>query len=395
MEQFTYYAPTKVIFGKGKENEVGNEIKKSGGTRVFVVYGGQSARKSGLLDRVEKSLEEAGLEYKTLGGVKPNPRLSLARQGVKEAIDFKADFLLAVGGGSVIDTAKSIAHGIANPDTDIWDFWTKKAPLTRSTPVACILTISAAGSEMSDSAVLTNEETGQKRGLSTEFNRVKFAILNPELTFTLPRYQVGCGVVDIMMHTMDRYFTDLTGCQNDLTDEIAEALLRTVIKNGAKAMEDKTDYHAMSEIMWAGSLSHNGLTGLGAPMDFTPHRLGHSLSAIFDVAHGASLCTMWAHWARYVKHLDVARFARFARNVWGLDADDEETLADMGIDRTEEFFRSIDMPTCFTELGIGIQDEEGIKKLVDRCFYEPGQSFGKLLPMKEEYIYPIYMAANK
>ena len=198
-----------------------------------------------------------------------------------------------------------------------------------------------------------------------------------------------------MMHTMDRYFTDLTGCQNDLTDEIAEALLRTVIKNGAKAMEDKTDYHAMSEIMWAGSLSHNGLTGLGAPMDFTPHRLGHSLSAIFDVAHGASLCTMWAHWARYVKHLDVARFARFAKNVWGLDADDEETLADMGIDRTEEFFRSIDMPTCFTELGIGIQDEEGIKKLVERCFYEPGQSFGKLLPMKEEYIYPIYMAANK
>ena len=395
MEQFVYYAPTKVIFGKGKEEEVGNEIKKAGGSKVYVVYGGQSARKSGLLDRVEKSLEEAGLEYRTLGGVKPNPRLSLAREGVKDSIEFGTDFLLAVGGGSVIDTAKAIAHGTANPDTDIWDFWTKKAPLTKSLPVSCILTIAAAGSEMSDSAVLTNEETGQKRGLSTEFNRVKFAILNPELTYTLPRYQVGCGVVDIMMHTMDRYFTDLTGCENDLTDEIAEALLRTVIKNGAKAMQDKTDYHAMSEIMWAGSLSHNGLTGLGAPMDFTSHRLGHSLSAIYDVAHGASLSTMWPHWARYVKHLDVKRFARFARNVWGLECDDEDKLADMGIDRTEEFFKSIDMPTCFTELGIGVVDEDALQALVDRCFYVPGQSFGKLLPMSEEHIYPIYVAANK
>ena len=395
MQQFNYYTPTKVIFGKGRENEVGDELKKDGAKKAYVVYGGGSVKRSGLLDRVEKSLKDKNIEYRMIGGVKPNPRLSLAREGVEEATAFGADFILAVGGGSVIDTAKGIAHGVANPDIDIWDFWEGKEKVQKSIPVGVILTISAAGSEMSDSAVLTNEETGVKRGLSTDFNRPKFAIMNPELTFTLPDYQVGCGIVDIMMHTMDRYFTDLDGCQNDLTDEIAEALLRTVIENGRIASKNKEDYHAMSEIMWAGSLSHNGLTGLGAPMDFSTHRLGHSLSATFDVAHGASLSTMWPHWANYVKNRDIERFARFARNVWGITEGSDEELANKGIEATTEYFRSINMPTNFSELGIGVQDEESLRKLTNKCFYVKGTKVGKLLPLTEEDIYPIYVSANK
>lgn len=395
MQKFDYYTPTKVIFGKGREAEVGTEMKKDGAKKAYIVYGGGSVKRSGLLDRVEEALKAENIEYKMIGGVKPNPRLSLAREGVEDAKAFGADFILAVGGGSVIDTAKGIAHGVANPDVDIWDFWEGKKKVEKSLPVGVILTISAAGSEMSNSAVLTNEETGVKRGLSTDFNRPKFAIMNPELTFTLPDYQVGCGIVDIMMHTMDRYFTDLSECQNDLTDEIAEALLRTVIKNGKVAAKNKEDYHAMSEIMWAGSLSHNGLTGLGAPMDFATHRLGHSLSAKFDVAHGASLSTMWPHWANYVKHKDIDRFARYAKNVWGITEGTKEELADKGIEATAEFFRSINMPTNFTELGIGIQDEESLRELTDRCFYVKGTKVGKLIPLTEEDIYPIYVSANK
>lgn len=395
MQKFDYYTPTKVIFGKGREAEVGTEMKKDGAKKAYIVYGGGSVKRSGLLDRVEEALKAENIEYKMLGGVKPNPRLSLAREGVEDAKAFGADFILAVGGGSVIDTGKAIAHGVANPDVDIWDFWEGKKKVEKSLPVGVILTISAAGSEMSNSAVLTNEETGVKRGLSTDFNRPKFAIMNPELTFTLPDYQVGCGIVDIMMHTMDRYFTDLSECQNDLTDEIAEALLRTVIKNGKVAAKNKEDYHAMSEIMWAGSLSHNGLTGLGSPMDFATHRLGHSLSAKFDVAHGASLSTMWPHWANYVKHKDIDRFARYAKNVWGITEGTKEELADKGIEATAEFFRSINMPTNFTELGIGIQDEESLRELTDRCFYVKGTKVGKLIPLTEEDIYPIYVSANK
>ena len=229
----------------------------------------------------------------TVGGVKPNPRLSFAREAVKKSIEFGTDFVLAVGGGSVIDTSKAVAHGTANPDTDIWEFWSKKQTVKRSLPVGVVLTLAAAGSETSDSAVLTNEETKIKRGLSTDFNRPAFAIMNPELTYTLPKYQVGCGIVDIMMHTLDRYFTQTEN--NELTDEIAEGLLRTVIRNGAIAIKDSHDYNAMSEIMWAGSLSHNGITGLGAEKDFAVHQLGHELSAKFDIAHGASLSAVWEH----------------------------------------------------------------------------------------------------
>lgn len=256
MRDFTYYVPTEILFGRGAEADTAKEIRKFGGSRVLVVTGGGSVERSGLLARIERGLDEAGLAHEVFRGAKPNPRLSHAREGVQRALAMKADFILAVGGGSTIDTAKGIAHGAANPGTDIWDFWCGKAALERSTPVGVVLTISAAGSETSNSAVLTNEENGQKRGLGHDLNRPAFAVMDPELTLTLPVYQVACGVVDIMMHTLDRYFNPVW--DNDLTDGIAEALLRTVIENGRRAVADKSDYHAMSELMWCGSVSHNG-----------------------------------------------------------------------------------------------------------------------------------------
>ena len=234
MQLFEFHSPTEVVFGKNTEEKTAEKIRKYGGSRVLIVYGGGSVVKSGLLGRIERNLQGANISYKLLGGVRPNPHLAFAKDGIKEAIHFGADFILAVGGGSVIDTAKGIAHGVANPGVDIWDFWTEKLFVTESLPVGVVLTISAAGSETSDSAVLHNDDTGAKIGLSTEFNRPKFAIMNPELTFTLPKFQIACGIVDIMMHTLDRYFTLTEG--NQITDEIAESVLRVVIQNGKKAM---------------------------------------------------------------------------------------------------------------------------------------------------------------
>ena len=297
MQAFEFYCPTKIYFGKGAEAKVGEAVKHFGGTKVFIVYGGHSAVKSGLIARIEQTLTDAGLEHMSFGGVQPNPRLSHAREGVQKALAFGADFILGVGGGSVMDTSKAIAHGVANPETDIWDFWSKKAALTKTSKLGAVLTISAAGSETSDSAVLTNDETTLKRGLNTDLQRPLFAIMDPELTYTLPRYQVGCGVVDIMMHTLERYFNP-GHPSNRMTDEIAEGLLRTVIDAGRVAMQDSHNYDAMSEIMWAGSLSHNNLTGLGGVKDFSVHQFGHELSGMFDAAHGATLSVMWPQWAR-------------------------------------------------------------------------------------------------
>ena len=266
MQKFTYYAPTEVVFGKDTENEVGTLVKKYGGTKALIVYGGGSVVRSGLLERVKKALIEAGVSYAEWGGVQPNPRLSHAQAGCEFAAKENVDFILAVGGGSSIDTAKAIAHGGANPGTNLWDIWTKKITVENVFPVGVILTISAAGSEMSDSAVLTNEEIGKKSGFGTPKNRPKFAIMNPELTYTLPKYQIACGIADIMMHTLERYF--IPNQHNRLTDEIAEGVLRTMIAYGPVAVENPSDYDAMSEIMWCGSISHNDLTGLGRGKDF-------------------------------------------------------------------------------------------------------------------------------
>ena len=275
MQSFVQYTPTEIVFGKNTEELVGEKVKRWGGTKVLIVYGGGSVIRSGLLERVEKSLAKEGIAYAHLGGVKPNPRLALAEEGVRKAVDEKVDFVLAVGGGSAIDTAKAIAHGAARPECKLWDLWMKKEPLGNSLPIGCVLTIAAAGSETSGSAVLTNEEINRKDSISTELNRPKFAIMNPELTYTLPKYQIACGIVDIMMHTLERYF--IPNQKNQMTDEIAEALLRVTVENGRKAMKNPCDYDAMSEIMWCGSLSHNDITGLGrGAKDFSVHKFGHA-----------------------------------------------------------------------------------------------------------------------
>ena len=393
MQAFEFYCPTKIYFGKGAEARVGEAVKHFGGTKVFIVYGGHSAVKSGLIARIEQTLTDAGLEHMSFGGVQPNPRLSHAREGVQKALAFGADFILGVGGGSVMDTSKAIAHGVANPETDIWDFWSKKAALTKTSKLGAVLTISAAGSETSDSAVLTNDETTLKRGLNTDLQRPLFAIMDPELTYTLPRYQVGCGVVDIMMHTLERYFNP-GHPSNRMTDEIAEGLLRTVIDAGRVAMQDSHNYDAMSEIMWAGSLSHNGLTGLGGNKDFAPHQLGHALSEKFDVYHGESLTAIWSSWARYVLDTDVSRFARFARNVWGVEAADDKEAALAGIAAQKAFFRSIGMPVRIPALSCGRQDEAGLADLASRCSYGRTRTIGTFRVLGYDDILAIYQLAN-
>ena len=393
MHEFSYCVPTEVLFGAGTSARVGEMAKKYGAKRVLVVYGGGSAVKSGLLDKVCAALAAEDIAYQTLGGVQPNPRVSLARQGVKLALSMQADLILAVGGGSVIDTCKAIAHGTANPETDIWEFWKRRVPLTKSMPVGVVLTIPAAGSETSDSAVLTNWEESEKRGLSTQFNRPAFSILDPVLTATLPKKQVSCGIVDIMMHTFDRYFNPIT--DNDVTDELAEALLRVVIRHAPAAFASPADTAAMSEIMWAGSISHNGLTGLGGAKDFAPHQLGHALSEKFDVYHGESLSAIWSSWAEYVMPTNPARFARFAEKVWGITEGSELEKAKAGIEAVKAFFRSISMPVCIGELSCGTQPEEGIEDLALRCSYQKTRSIGSFRALSYDDIYAIYHAANQ
>ena len=393
MQSFQYYIKTNVVFGEGSVCRTAELVKKHGGSRVLVVYGGGSAKRSGLLDRVFALLDEALLPYDSIGGVQPNPRVELAREGVKRAVEFRADLILAVGGGSVIDTAKAIAHGAANPETDIWEFWKRREVLTRSTPVGVILTIPAAGSETSDSAVLTNEQEQEKRGLNTDLNRPAFAILDPKLAMTLPPRQVSCGVTDILMHTLDRYFTPAD--DNELTDALAEALLRVVIRNGPKVVENENDLHAMSEIMWCGSVSHNGLTGLGAPREFTTHQLGHALSEKFDAIHGETLSAMWGSWARYVWETKPARFARFARNVWDVDDVDADEAAMLGIEATENFFRSLHMPVSLGELkDVGVQSEEGLQELALRCSYQKTRTIGSFRVLGYDDMLEIYRLAN-
>ena len=395
MQAFIQYTPTEIIFGKGTQERTGEFLKKYKGQSVFLVYGGGSIKDTGLYDNILKQLEEESISVCTFGGVKPNPLLSHACEGIKKAIEHKADFILAVGGGSVIDTAKAIAIGAANPQIDIWKVWKREENFSTILPVGVVLTIAAAGSETSQSAVLTNSNTGEKRGFTNELMRPCFAIMNPELIYTLSKYQVGCGITDIMMHTLDRYFSKAEG--NDLTDEIAAALMRTVIRYAEKLIENPSDYDAASEIMWCGSLSHNGLTGLGRPMDFSVHQLGHELGGQFDVAHGAALATMWASWARYCYKEDEARFAQYGRKVWNIDRDGDksnEDVAKEAIQRTEEFFAKIGMPTCFSELGIGKQKDEILEEMATKCVFYGKRLIGNFKELDKEDIMKIYKMAN-
>ena len=355
MNDFTFRAPTEIVFGRGVEERTG-ELAAKYGKRALLVYGKGSVVRSGLLSVIESSLSGAGVEYEGFGGAQANPTLEHAEEGVKKALSFGADIIIGIGGGSAIDTAKAIAHGAANPDCALWDIWTRKTPLTKSLPVGAVLTIPAAGSEMSDSAVLTNTAIGKKAGLGTQFNRCRFAVMNPERAATLPPYQLAAGVTDIMMHTMERYFIPDVKC--DLTDEIAEGLLRAVIRNGAIIVKDPTDYDAMAEVYWASSLSHNNLTECGRGKDFSVHKLGHALSARYGTTHGASLAAVWGSWAESLYRDCPQRFARFARNVWGAEETDDVAAAKAGIERTVGFFRSIGMPTSLSELNAGIGEAD-------------------------------------
>ena len=394
MQSFVQYTPTKVVFGKDTQKEAGKLVSELGATKVFLVYGGGSVIRSGLLDEIKKSLDEEHISYEEFGGVKPNPRLSFAREGVEKAIAFGAELILAVGGGSAIDTAKGIAIGAANPGTDIWEFWKNKKELKKALPVGTVLTISAAGSEMSNSAVLTDEETQDKSGIGSDLIRPKFAIMNPELTYTLPKYQLTCGIVDIFMHTIERYFTPVHG--NELTDEIAEGLMRTLIRNAAKAYENQEDYDAMSEIMWCGSLSHNGLTECGRGKDFSVHKFGHALSAKYDVAHGASLAAVWGAWAKYQYDEETVlwRFARFAEKVWGITEGSDHKRATEGIERTVAFFHSLGMPTSLHELDILNPSDEDLRALSMDATQQDTVKLSRIRKLGAQEVYEIYQMAR-
>lgn len=392
MFNFEYYAPTDVYFGKGTADNVGECVQKYGGTKVLIHYGGGSVVKSGLLDRVKTSLEEAGIPYTELGGVVPNPHLSKVYEGIKLCREENVDFLLAVGGGSVIDSAKAIGYGLAN-DGDVWDFFEHTRTAEACMPVGCVLTIAAAGSEMSSGCVITKEDENKKRAYDSDLSRPKFAVLDPELTMTLPDYQTACGCTDMMMHTEERYFTN--GGTMEITDSIAEGLMRTVLRNARILADDPENYDARAEVMWAGSLAHNGLTGCGNDGgDFATHMLEHEIGGMFDVAHGAGLAAVWPSWARYVYRDCLPRFRRFAVNVMGVEeAGSDEEIALAGIEAVEDFYHSIGMPVNMRELGIEPTDEQ-IREMARRCSAAVGGQIGSAKVLRESDMVRIYEMAR-
>lgn len=392
MRSFEYFAPTKVIFGKDSHLQIGDILKKENCHKVLIHYGGKSAVASGLIDEVSGCLTDAGIDFVTLGGVVPNPRLSKVREGIELCKKENVDFILAVGGGSVIDSAKAIGYGVANPWTDVWNFYLKTEVPTACLPIGVIPTIAASGSEMSNSSVITNEDGWLKRGAAKcDLCRPKFALMNPKLTYSLPQYQTESGCVDILMHTMERYFVNIETME--ITDSISESLMQTVIYNARILMREPDNYTARAEIMWAGSLSHNGLTGCGTGGgDWACHQLEHELGGLYDVTHGAGLAAIWGSWARYVYDVNPERFAQFATNVFDIPCGlDFEKTARAGIEAMEDFFRSIKMPVSLHELGLDLDDQQ-IHELAFKCSYEDTRTIGvfKQLNMKDmEKIYTL------
>ena len=372
MEQFHFYSPTEFVFGKGMESEAGKMVKKYGGSKALVHYGSQSAVKSGLLDRVIASLKAEGIEAMTLGGVKPNPRDTLVREGIELCRAEGIDFILAVGGGSVIDSSKAISAGFYY-DGDFWDLYEKKSPLTKTIPVGTVLTIAAAGSEGSGSSVITKEDGMLKRCLTSDLYRPKFSILNPELTYTLPAYQTACGITDIMAHIFERYFTISTDVE--CTDRLCEALLLTMIKEGPVAVKNPTDYGARANIMWAGTVAHNDIVGSGRNQDWNSHALEHELSGLYDCAHGAGLAVIMPAWMEYVYPANVMRFCEVATRVWGIQMDFEhpENTAMAGIKAFKNFLSGIGMPVSFKEIGA---KKEDIPTLVEKLGIGDGTRAG-------------------
>ncbi len=389
MHDFVYYTPTRVFFGKNAEENIGRELKSFGATKVLVHFGGGSARRSGLLDKVEKQLQDAGLPYAELGGVEPNPKIGKVREGIDFCKKEGVDFILAVGGGSVLDSSKAIALGLEQGG-DPWEmFMTGKIPDKRI-PIGAVITISAAGSEMSNSCVISNPDEHLKRSLNSDINRPQVAFMNPENTFTVSPYQTACGVVDIMMHTLERYFCDSPTAEP--TDSIAEAVLTSTIDAGRRAMADPEDYDARATLMWCSSLSHNNLTGVGRNFWFVCHKLEHDISGWFDnVAHGAGLAVVFPAWAKYEYKNDPKRFARFARKVWGVVNDDDEAAALEGIEKTKSFFRELGMPVTMAELGV---TPDWYEKIASYTTDFDKKTIVSYTPLNTERIMEIYRLAE-
>jgi alcohol dehydrogenase YqhD (iron-dependent ADH family) len=391
MLNFDFRSPTYFVFGKDRENSAGEYVKRFGGTKVLIHFGGGSVVRSKLLERVENSLKAANIPYVTLGGVQPNPRDTLVYEGIKLVRDEKVDFILAVGGGSVIDSAKAISVG-ALYDGDFWDFYDEKAVPVKALPVATVLTIAAAGSEGSPSAVITKDEGGFKRGLTSELVRPVFSIMNPALTETLPPYQTACGITDIMAHVFERYFTNTKDVET--TDRLCEAVLLAVINEAPKVIKNPGDYEARANIMWAGTVAHNDIVGVGRDQDWNSHGIEHELSGLYDVAHGAGLAVVMPAWMQYVYKHDIMRFCQMATRIWGIDMNfsDPEITAIEGIRAFRRFLKSIGMPESFEDLGA---KESDIPVLVEK---HPVSKYGKtggFVALTPEDVANIYRASMK
>ncbi|MBH1940440.1 iron-containing alcohol dehydrogenase [Mobilitalea sibirica] len=388
MNNFTFYSPTYFVFGKNTENEAGHYVKRFGGNKVLIHYGGGSVVRSGLLDRVKASLNKENIKFVELGGVKPNPRSGLVYEGIELCRKEGVDFILAVGGGSAIDSAKAIAAGVVY-EGDFWDFYEGK-PVTKALKVGTVLTIAAAGSEGSGDTVITKEEGMLKRGAGGEALRPVFSILNPELTQTLPAYQTACGATDIMAHVFERYFTNTK--EVEVTDRLCEAVLMTMIKEVPRVIKDPNNYEARANIMWAGMVAHNNLVGVGREQDWASHGIEHELSALYDVAHGAGLAVVFPAWMTYVMKHDINRFAQIAVRVWGCQmnfANPEETAKE-GIERLKKFLTSIGMPINFEQLGA---KEEDIPQMVEKMGLGENGTIGSFVPLKNKDIEAIYRLA--
>jgi alcohol dehydrogenase len=387
MNNFNFFSPTFFAFGKGRENEAGNLVKRFGGTRVLIHYGSGSVVKSGLLDRVKKSLTTGGIFFTELGGVVPNPRSGLVYEGIDICKKENIDFILAVGGGSAIDSAKAIAIG-ALYEGDFWDFYTGKR-IEKALPVATILTLTAAGSEGSTGTVITHENGMLKRSANSDLIRPVFSILNPELTCTLPAYQTAAGAADMMAHVMERYFTNTK--EVEITDRMGEAVMKTIISETPKALLNPNDYEARANLMWAGMLAHNDICGVGRDQDWATHMIEHELSGLYDVTHGAGLSVMFPAWMKYVLDQDVLRFAQFAVRVWGCEMDfqNPENTARQGIERYEQFMTSIGMPIRFSELGAKAEDIPVLVKTLGLG----KRTLGSFVKLTEDDVRKIYALA--
>lgn len=388
MLNFEFYNPTHIVFGRGTETRVGELVQRHGAKKVLLHYGGGSIKKYGLYDVVTASLQKSGIEYVELGGVKPNPRLSLVQEGIRLCREAGVDFILAVGGGSAIDSAKAIAMGVPY-DGDVWDFYLGKAEPQAALPLGVVLTIPAAGSESSTGTVITNEEGWYKRACNSLLLRPRFAIMNPELTYTLPAFQTAAGAADIMAHVMERYFTNEKHV--DLTDRLCESTLRTMIKHVPIVLREPDNYDARAEVLWAGTIAHNDLLGTGRSEDWASHDIEHELSGIYDVAHGAGLAVIFPAWMKYVYRHNLDRFVQFAVRVFDVeyDFDDPERTVLAGIERLKAFFHSIGLPVSLKELGVG---EDRLEEMARKCAGDT--PVGNLVKLDEKDVLEIFRLAR-